>query len=344
MGRYTTTPNPRVGCVVAHGSEIVGEGWHRKKGEPHAEPHALHAAGERARDATVYVSLEPHCFQGRTPPCTDALIRAGVKRVVCAMLDPHPRVAGHGVRQLQTAGVQVDVGLLEREATELNRGYIKRLTQGLPFLSVKIAASVDGRTALSNGVSQWITSAEARADVQHLRAAACAVMTGIGTILKDDPRLTVRDPGIDMLGRQPLRVILDSKGRLPANAKVFDQPGTTLVMHGRNAPALNQRGEFVEMPLTATGSLDLNAVLELLAARECNEVLVEAGATLAGQVIAHGVADEVIVYLAPMLLGHDGLSMARLGPWLHLADAPQFEFVDVRPVGRDVRLTLRPVR
>ncbi|MET0657273.1 MAG: bifunctional diaminohydroxyphosphoribosylaminopyrimidine deaminase/5-amino-6-(5-phosphoribosylamino)uracil reductase RibD, partial [Steroidobacteraceae bacterium] len=222
-GRYTTQPNPRVGCVIAQGERLVGEGWHRKKGEAHAEPLALAAAAEQARGATAYVTLEPHCFHSRTPPCTDALIKAGVRRVVCAMVDPHPLVAGAGIEQLRAAGVAVDVGLLEQSAIALNRGFVKRHRAGLPFVTVKLASSADGRTALANGVSHWITGPEARADVQRLRATSCAIVTGIDTVASDDPSLTVRDPTIDTLGRQPLRVVLDTSLRLSERAKLLQQ-------------------------------------------------------------------------------------------------------------------------
>ena len=214
FGLFTTQPNPRVGCVIAVGERIVGEGWHRKSGEAHAEPLALQAAGEHARGATAYVTLEPHCHQSRTPPCTEALIRAGVTRVVCATLDFNPEVHGQGVAQLRAAGVQVDVGLLQAESRELNAGFDRRMQSGMPRVTVKIAASLDGRTALANGESRWITGEAARADVQRLRAATGAVLTGIGTVLADDPQLTVRDPAIDTLGRQPIRAVVDSTLRM----------------------------------------------------------------------------------------------------------------------------------
>ena len=341
LGRYTTQPNPRVGCVIAQGEEIVGEGWHRKKGEPHAEPLALQAAGERGRGATAYVTLEPHCFQSRTPPCTDALIKAGVARVVCAMVDPHPRVAGAGIEQMRAAGLRVDVGLLEQSAVELNRGFVKRHRKGLPFVAVKIAASLDGRTALKNGMSQWITGPEARSDVQRLRAASCAVVTGVGTVLSDDPRLAVRDSSIDLLGRQPLRVVLDSQLRTPAVARLLREPGQTLIAHVSPAAHSLPGAELWQVAGKA-GLVDLEQVLRELARRECNEVLIEAGPILAGQVLAGGWADELIVYMAPLVLGDAARPLATFAELTHLSDALKYGWVDSRRIGGDLRITLRP--
>lgn len=346
LGRYTTQPNPRVGCVIAAGEVSVGEGWHRKKGEPHAEPLALQAAAERARGATAYVTLEPHCFHSRTPPCTDALIQAGVTRVVCAMVDPHPQVAGAGIAQLRAAGVRVDVGLLERSAVALNRGFVKRHTHGLPFVTVKIAASLDGRTALNNGKSQWITSAAARADVQRLRAGSCAIVTGIGTVLSDDPRLTVRDANIELLGRQPLRVVLDSHLRTRPNARMLKEPGSTLLVHASEAGSvdLERAGAQLWRAPERNGRIDIEATLRELARRECNEVLVEAGPTLAGEVLAGGWADESVLYLAPMMLGDAARPLARFAELTQLSDALKYHWVDTRAVGADLRITLRPER
>ncbi|MET0988121.1 MAG: bifunctional diaminohydroxyphosphoribosylaminopyrimidine deaminase/5-amino-6-(5-phosphoribosylamino)uracil reductase RibD [Steroidobacteraceae bacterium] len=344
LGRYTTQPNPRVGCVIANSERLVGEGWHRKKGEAHAEPLALAAAGEQARGATAYVTLEPHCFHGRTPPCTDALIKAGVRRVVCAMADPHPRVAGAGIEQLQAAGIQVDVGLLEQSAIALNRGFVKRHREGLPFVTVKLASSVDGRTALANGASQWITGPEARADVQRLRAASCAIVTGIGTVSSDDPSLTVRDPGIDTLGRQPVRVVLDTSLRLSPHAKLLQQPGQTIVVHAQDhdRSALTGAGAELWRAPTRDGLIDIEAMLRELARRECNEVLIEAGPTLAGSVLAGAWADELLLYLAPMWLGDAARPLAQFPPLTQLDDAYRFRWVETRRVGSDLRLRLAP--
>jgi diaminohydroxyphosphoribosylaminopyrimidine deaminase/5-amino-6-(5-phosphoribosylamino)uracil reductase len=347
LGRYTTHPNPRVGCVVVQGGRIVGEGWHRKWGEPHAEPLALAAAGEAARGATVYVTLEPHSYQGRTPPCTDALIRAGVQKVVCGMLDPNPKVHGKGVAQLQAAGIEVATGLLEEDARALNLGFEKRMTTGLPRIIVKIAASLDGRTALANGASRWITGEAARADVQRLRAEASAVLTGIDTVLADDPRLTVRDPEIELLGRQPLRVVLDSKLRTPATAQVLTGPGETLILTttaiASDAGALEAKGAIVgSLPADALGRVDLAHVLRELGDRQCNDVLVEAGPTLAGRFLELGLADELIVYLAPILLGPDARSMLQLPLIERLDDRLQFELRSSEQLGPDLKLVLRP--
>jgi diaminohydroxyphosphoribosylaminopyrimidine deaminase/5-amino-6-(5-phosphoribosylamino)uracil reductase len=345
-GRYTNHPNPRVGCVIAQDGRIVGEGWHRKWGEPHAEVHALEAAGDAARDATVYVTLEPHSFQGRTPPCTTALIRAGVARVVCGALDPNPKVFGEGVRQLEAAGVAVATGLLEREVRELNPGFEKRMKTGLPRVIVKIAASLDGRVALANGASRWITGEAARADVQRLRAEASAVLTGVDTVLADDPQLNVRDPSIDLLGRQPLRVVLDAKLRMPAHAKMLTLDGETLVFtaasSGEAADALRAAGaQIVDAPAEESGRLALSEVLRALGDRQCNDVLVEAGPTLAGSFLEQGLADELIVYLAPILLGPQARPMAMLAPPNQLGDARRYGLVSAEHIGPDVKLRFR---
>ena len=346
LGRYTTDPNPRVGCVLTRDERVVGEGWHRKSGEAHAEALALAAAGEAARGATAYVTLEPHCHRSRTPPCTDALIRAGVKRVVCGMLDPNPQVHGAGVAQLAAAGIDVQSGLLEAEVRELNLGFEKRLTSGLPRVTVKVAMSLDGRVALANGVSKWITGEPARADVQHLRAAASAVLTGIETVIADDPQLNVRDPSIDLLGRQPLRVVLDTRLRMQPKARMLSLPGRTLVFTAadpQQASALRQAGaEIVTAPLDDDRHVDLQNVLAELGRRECNDVLVEAGPTLAGRFLQLGLADELIVYIAPIILGSEARAMALLPPLYRIEDVLRYTLRDMQRIGADVKLTLRP--
>jgi diaminohydroxyphosphoribosylaminopyrimidine deaminase / 5-amino-6-(5-phosphoribosylamino)uracil reductase len=347
LGRYTNHPNPRVGCVIAHGEGVVGEGWHRKWGEPHAEVRALEAAGDQARGAAVYVTLEPHSYQGRTPPCTTALIRAGVKRVVCGALDPNPKVCGEGVRQLEAAGLEVATGLLEREVRELNRGFEKRMTTGLPRVTVKIAASLDGRVALANGESLWITGDAARADVQRLRAEASAVLTGVETVLADDPQLNVRDPSIDLLGRQPLRVVLDTKLRTPAAAKMLTLPGETLVFttssSGEAANALRLAGaQVIEAAAEPSGRLTLCEVLRELGERQCNDVLVEAGPTLAGAFLEQDLADELVIYLAPVVLGPQARPMAILTAPNRLADARRYTLVSTDRVGVDLKLRFLP--
>lgn len=359
LGRHTTPPNPSVGCVVTQGDRVVGEGWHRKWGEPHAEPLALQAAGEQTKGATVYVTLEPHSYQGRTPPCTDALIRAGVRRVVIGVLDANPKVSGDGVRQLQAAGIDVQVGLLADAARELNLGFEKRMVTGLPRLIVKSAISLDGRIALANGQSKWITGEAARADVQRLRSRMSAVLTSVDTLLADDPQLNVRDPSIDMLGRQPLRVVLDSKLRTPPTAAMLKLPGETLVFTGATAdasggaPSLSAKTAAAADELRRAGAdviaasldpfdrIDLDYVLRELGRRMCNDVLVEAGPTLVGRILQLGLADEVIAYVAPMLLGPDARAMANLPPLQALDQAQRYTMHAVERIGDDVKLTLR---
>jgi diaminohydroxyphosphoribosylaminopyrimidine deaminase/5-amino-6-(5-phosphoribosylamino)uracil reductase len=348
LGRYSNHPNPRVGCVLSLGERIVGEGWHRKWGEAHAEARALTAAGDNARGATAYVTLEPHCYHGRTPPCTDALIRAGVKRVVCGTLDPNPKVSGAGVKQLVASGVAVETGLLEAEVRELNLGFEKRMTRGVPRVTVKIAMSLDGRVALANGVSKWITGEPARADVQHLRGAASAVLTGIETVIADDPQLNVRDPSIELLGRQPMRVVLDTRLRLAPAARMLAVPGHTVVFTASEklaqAGELQRAGaEIVGAPLDADGHVDLQSVLAELGRRECNDVLVEAGPTLAGRFLQLGLADELIVYVAPIVLGPEARAMALLPPLERIEDVLRYSLHGMQRVGEDVKLTLRPV-
>jgi diaminohydroxyphosphoribosylaminopyrimidine deaminase/5-amino-6-(5-phosphoribosylamino)uracil reductase len=284
-------------------------------------------AGDRARGGTAYVTLEPCSHHGRTPPCVDALMAAGVRRVVAAMADPNPRVAGQGLARLQRAGIATAVGLLAREAAELNRGFASRMTRGRPWVSVKLGMSADGRTALADGSSQWITSDAARADVQRLRARACAVVTGIGTVLADDPALTVRDPSLALHGREPLRVVFDAKGQLPAGAKLATDGKPTLVFGGDGA-----------------GRVDIRVALQRLASRECNEVLVEAGPTLAGAFVASGLVDEIVLYVAPTLLGDTARPAFVLPqPLRALGERARFTYHDVRQVGPDLRLTLRPL-
>jgi diaminohydroxyphosphoribosylaminopyrimidine deaminase/5-amino-6-(5-phosphoribosylamino)uracil reductase len=338
-GLYTTDPNPRVGCVLARDGKVVGEGWHQRAGGPHAEPNAIAAAGDAARGATAYVTLEPCNHQGRTGPCSEALLAAGVARVIYAAEDPNPQAIGGGAR-LRAAGVQVASGLMAAEAEAQNPGFLKRMRTGMPFVRVKIAASLDGRTALANGESRWITSEEARADVQRGRARSSVVLTGVGTILADDPALNVR---IAQSDRQPLRVVLDSQLRTPAAARVLDGPGQVLVIaaheHATRRRALESRGAEVALVPEAGGRPQLHAVLQLLAARGANEVWVEAGATLAGAFIGAGLYDELRVYLAPTLLGPDARALAGLPPLAALAERPRLRFTELRRVGDDLCIT-----
>ncbi|GAB1235156.1 bifunctional diaminohydroxyphosphoribosylaminopyrimidine deaminase/5-amino-6-(5-phosphoribosylamino)uracil reductase RibD [Ferrigenium sp. UT5] len=339
-GLNTTSPNPRVGCVLVEGDEIVGEGWHVRAGEPHAEVHALRTAGHAARGATAYVTLEPCSHHGRTPPCADALIAAGVARVVCAMQDPNPQVAGRGMDNLRAAGITVECGLMEAAARELNIGFVSRMTRGMPFVRSKIAASLDGRTALENGTSQWITGAAARQDVQHWRARSCAVLTGIGTVLADDPQLNVRIA----TGRQPLRVVLDSALRMPPSARML-QSGKVLVCTASQDAArqatLERQGAEVLRLADAAGQVDLPGVLRELARRGINEVLLEAGRTLNGALLQAGLVDEVLLYLAPQLLGDAARGMANLGVLTQLEQRVELVWQEVRHVGQDLRITAK---
>lgn len=347
QGLYSAAPNPRVGCVVAEGETLLGEGFHARTGGPHAEVVALAAAGARARGATVYLGLEPCSHHGRTPPCAEALVAAGVARVVAAIEDPNPQVAGRGFALLRAAEIRVDSGLLAAEAAALNAGFISRMGRGRPRVTVKLAASLDGRTAMASGESQWITGAAAREDVQRLRGESCAVVTGIGTVLADDPRLDLRLPETLTLGRQPLRVVLDGGPRISPRARILAPPGRALVCTARArspaADALREAGADVEgLPRDEHG-LDLPALLAMLAGRECNEVLVEAGPALAGAFVAAGLADRLVVYLAPVLLGSAARGMFALPGLTRMADRVQWRFTDVRPVGEDLRITAEPV-
>jgi len=347
-GLCSTRPNPRVGCVIVRDGEIVGRGFHHHAGGPHAEIVALGAAGARAAGATAYVTLEPCNHHGRTPPCVEALIAARVARVVYAGEDPHPRVAGQGAARLRAAGIEVVHGALAAAARELNRGFLSRHERGRPWLTLKTGTSLDGRTALANGESQWITSPAARADVQRLRARSCAVMTGIGTVLADDPALTVRDARYDLGGRPPARVVLDAAFALPATARLLADPAPVWVFGADAAPmrreALAAAGARLERVAPAPGGgVDLAAVMARLAALECNEVLVECGPRLAGALVAAGFVDELVCYLAPRLLGAGARGAYAWPDLTDLGAAPAFEFVDVRRIGPDLRLVARPV-
>lgn len=342
-GLYTTDPNPRVGCVIVYREDVIGEGWHRKAGEPHAEVYALEQAGERARGATAYVTLEPCSHHGRTPPCADALIRAGIVRVVTALDDPNPLVNGGGTARLQAAGIEVAAGLLADEAYELNVGFVKRMQSGLPWVRIKLASSLDGRTALANGVSQWLTGEAARADVQHWRARSSAVLTGVNTVLADNPRLNVRAPDIEMLGRQAVRVICDSRLRTPVDARIFAEAGPVWIFASGPAAAPHANAEVIPVARDA-GGLNLREVLRELARRGCNEVLVEAGPTLSGRLLELGLVDELLVYVAPLALGHDALPMLRLPELKSMSARLEFEMIDIQQFGDDVRLRYKVKR
>lgn len=339
-GVMSTHPNPRVGCVIVKDGAVVGEGWHERAGEPHAEVHALRAAGEQARGADVFVSLEPCSHHGRTPPCADALVAGGVRRVWVAMVDPNPVVAGQGIERLRGAGVDVVTDLQAAEAARINRGFVSRMARGRPWVTLKLAASLDGRTAMASGESRWITGEAARMDVHRLRASAGAVMTGIATLLADDPQLSVR--GLPESVRQPDRIVLDTHARAPADAKLW-APGARRLWLTRDAPAQVPEGVgVVQVRPAVDGSLDLADVLAGLARHEVNEVLAECGPRLAGALLQQGLVDEVVAYLAPMLLGHDARPFAYLPGIEHLAQRLHWQWVDARRVGDDLRLTLHP--
>ena len=350
-GLQTTDPNPRVGCVIAQRGRVVGEGWHERAGEAHAEVAALRAAGSQAAGATVYVTLEPCSHHGRTPPCVEALIAARVARVVIAAGDPNPRVDGKGAAALRAAGIVVESGLMEEEVTDLNGGFFRRMRTGRPLLRVKLAMSLDGRTALANGESRWITGEAAREDVHRWRARSSAVLTGVGTVLADDPRLDVRlpdEPGVAR--RQPLRVVLDSQLRTPPGARLFQTPGEVLILTTLSAPedprALNltAHGARLEsLPLDGE-RIALSAVLDRLGELEQNEVLVEAGATLAGELLRQALADELLLYVGLRLLGPSARALVAMPPLSRLADAASFSLIDIQQVGDDLRLRLRPGR
>lgn len=351
-GRYTTFPNPRVGCVIVKDGAVVGQGWHERAGEPHAEIYALRDAGERARGADLFVTLEPCTHHGRTGPCADALVAGGVRKVWAAMRDPNPRVAGQGIGRLRAAGIEVEVGLLEGAARELNRGFVSRMERGQPFVTLKLAASLDGRTAMASGESKWITSEAARADVHRLRAEAGAVLTGSGTVLADDPQLTVR--GLEGAQRVPDRIVLDSAARVPAIARVWDDDGARRFWFvAQDAPPLAKQeassGRYsrvfrIDTARSPWGSLWLAVVLKDLSDLEVNSVLVECGATLAGSWLRSGLADEVITYLAPSLLGDAARGLARIPGVDVLDQRVRLQFKDVRPIGPDLRITAVPIK
>ena len=345
-GWISTAPNPRVGCVLVKDSRIIGEGWHAKAGGPHAEINALKDAQQRsggAQGATAYVTLEPCCHQGRTPPCTKALIKAGVAQVIIGMQDPNSLVAGAGIEALEAAGISVQKNVLEQDCAALNPGFITRMTQGRPRVRVKLAMSLDGRTAAADGSSQWITGTQAREDVHRLRAESGAVLTGIGTALADDPSLNVR---LDGEWPQPLRVVLDSKLRLPPSAKMLSLPGRTLVMTtvkaGKGWDALAVAGAELHNVPALGKHLNLHEVMRVLAQEQINDLFVECGAVLAGALVAAGLVDELLLYIAPSLIGDAGRGLLTLPGAKKLDDRVALEITDIRAVGEDWRITARP--
>ena len=349
-GLYTTDPNPRVGCVIVKDDKIVGEGWHKRAGEQHAEIHALQQAGEQAKGATVYVSLEPCNHRGKTPPCTKALIKAGVGRVVAAMFDPNPLVSTQGMEQLHMAGIEVDHGVLQEQAEALNPGFIMRMEQGRPLVRCKLAMSLDGRTAMASGESQWITGPDARRDVQRLRARSSAILVGMGTVLADNPSLRVRaeeigEPAPPGGGwRQPLRVVVDPHLSTPLDAKVLEPPGETLIAtfsadDDGLVEALQEKGaEVLRFPGSAN-TVDMNALLAHLGELGVNEVLTETGSTLSGAMLRAGLIDEMVIYMAPTLMGDAARGLFSLPGLDHLEDRIGVEITDVRAIGRDWRIT-----
>ena len=345
-GRYTAHPNPMVGCVIANGGDVVGEGWHVRTGEGHAEVIALKEAGKRAAGSTVYVSLEPCSHHGRTPPCADALIEAGVARIVAAMVDPNPEVAGAGLARLDAAGIETGSGLLESESAELNRAFVKRMQTGRPWVQLKMASSLDGATGMQSGESQWITGPDARADVQRLRAAAGAILTGVGTVIADDPRMTVRGIEARVNDDQPIRAVVDSELRTPVAVKMLAEPGRTRIYHCTDSVRddLAENGAELVAVGDAKRGVDLAAVLDDLGRLDVNLVLVEAGATLAGSLVAGGHVDEVVIYQAPKLLGSVTRPMLETPAWSRLDQGLKLDISDIRNVGRDLRIVARPVR
>jgi diaminohydroxyphosphoribosylaminopyrimidine deaminase/5-amino-6-(5-phosphoribosylamino)uracil reductase len=343
-GLHTAHPNPRVGCIIVAGDAAVGQGWHQRTGGPHAEAVALAEAGPRAAGATAYVTLEPCCHQGRTPPCTGALKRAGVRRVVFAAADPNPRVGGGGARQLAEAGIAVTEGVLAAEARELNAGFMSRMERRRPWVRAKIAASLDGRTALPGGASRWITGEAARRDAHGLRARSSAILTGVGTVLADDPALTVRRPDLGEV-LPPERIVVDSGLRTPPTAQLLRQPGRARVFAARiddgRRRALEAAGASVEQLPESGGRPDLAAVMARLAELEVNELLVEAGPGLNGALLDAGLLDEIVVYLAPHVLGADGLGMFAPKPIAAMEARHELELAQARRVGADLRLTFR---
>ncbi|MCQ6258562.1 bifunctional diaminohydroxyphosphoribosylaminopyrimidine deaminase/5-amino-6-(5-phosphoribosylamino)uracil reductase RibD [Pseudomonas sp. Q11] len=348
-GHYTTHPNPRVGCVIVRDGQIVGEGWHIRAGEPHAEVHALRAAGEQARGATAYVTLEPCSHHGRTPPCADALINAGVARVVAAMQDPNPEVAGRGLQRLSQAGIATQSGVLEGEARQLNQGFLKRMEHGLPFVRVKLAMSLDGRTAMESGESQWITGPAARSAVQRLRAQASVVLTGADTVLADNARLTVRadELGLDaqqtalIMSRPPLRVLVDGRLRVPLDAPFF-KAGPAMVATCMAVEEQYANGPECMIVAGDDGQVDLRRLLVELAARDVNEVLVEAGPRLAGAFARQGLVDEFQIFIAGKFLGSSARPLLDW-PLAQMKDAPELKITEIRAVGDDWRVIAIPV-
>ncbi|MCO6441525.1 MAG: bifunctional diaminohydroxyphosphoribosylaminopyrimidine deaminase/5-amino-6-(5-phosphoribosylamino)uracil reductase RibD [Nitrococcus mobilis] len=345
-GLFSTGSNPRVGCVIVRDGRLVGAGWHRQAGEPHAEINALAAAGQAARGATLYVTLEPCCHHGRTPPCTAALLSAGITRVVAACKDPNPRVAGQGLEQLAAAGITTHHGLMAEQAQTLNSGFFKRMHTGLPYVRCKLAMSLDGRTAMASGESRWITAAAARSDVHRLRARSDGLLTGRGTVLIDDPQLTARDVDTPWDLVQPCRLVLDSRLRLPKQARMLQEPGKVAVLYAhydrRRAQDLTAAGaELWPIEPDSGGRVELHQALTAIGNAGINELLVEAGPTLSGALLQAGLLDELVVYIAPHLMGHEARPLLRLPGLARMAERIPITITDMRALGPDLRLTAR---
>ncbi|MFK7815247.1 MAG: bifunctional diaminohydroxyphosphoribosylaminopyrimidine deaminase/5-amino-6-(5-phosphoribosylamino)uracil reductase RibD [Gammaproteobacteria bacterium] len=348
-GLYTTRTNPRVGCVIVKDNVIIGRGYHVSPGNSHAEVLALESIAD-SEGATAYVSLEPCSHHGNTPPCADALVAAKVSRVVVAMTDPNPLVQGKGLKYLQNNGIEIDVGLLAMEAAELNKGFVKRMQSARPYVTVKSAISLDGKTAMKSGESKWISCDQSRADVQKLRVRRCAIMTGVDTVIADDPNLTVRitrdELGIKSNFEQPIRVILDTNLRISPNAKVL-QNGEEVIIYtcvGNNDISTSLRNNNIEvMQVKKTRNhIDLDEVMKNLAGRGVNEVLIEAGSTLVGNILEHKLVDEMIVYMAPHMMGNANMGMANLDYIQNMQDRIEFDYCQIRKIGNDVKLQLKP--
>lgn len=351
-GLYTSQPNPRVGCVIVLNDDIVGEGYHQQAGGPHAEIHALQQAGHKAKGATAYVSLEPCSHQGKTPPCADALIKAGISRVVCAMQDPNPLVAGKGLKKLQQAGIEILSGLMQQEAQSINPGFVKRMQTAMPYVRVKLAMSLDGRTAMSSGESQWITGPDARADVQKLRARSSVVLTGSGTVLVDDPSMNVRisaqDIGAEINPYQPLRAIIDGDLKVATDQKIFYQAGQTLVFtHAVKCAQAEASADSASRKIVGiaekNGKLDLAQVLKYLAQKhQANEVHVEAGSELCGALLDQHLVDEIVLYIAPIIMGDSAKGLFHLPELQKMSQRIELNITEICPIGKDWRLTARP--
>jgi len=339
-GLYSTQPNPRVGCVIVLNNEIIGEGYHQQAGGPHAEIHALNQAGIKAKGATAYVSLEPCSHHGKTPPCADAIIKSGVSRVVCAMLDPNPLVAGKGLKKLQQAGIKTDSGLMQTEAEEINPGFIKRMKSGLPFVRIKLAMSLDGRTAMASGESKWITGSHARLDVQKLRARSSVVLTGSGTVIADDPsmnvRITAQELQTDGEIHQPVRAIIDSQLKVSSSSKIFKESGETLLLS-------TQQAEHVITLAEKNNKVDLEGALKYLAEQhQANEVHVEAGNELCGALLDQQLVDEIVVYMAPHIMGDSAKGLFHLPGLNNMSERINLQIKDIRAIGKDWRITAIP--